>query len=353
MSAHDHHDARAPTGLFRWVAWGGMGKLIWPSTNLRNIRAAGFSLRESFGTRVFRYRAHPCRHALQGAASERHKSFVSLCLTVLTVFVAVDPAIAGPTRAELAAEVQHALADFDQAHKIRADQPDRARQLFRSAAQRFQTIAAAGVSNGRLEYDLGNCLLQAGDLGEAVLHYRRAERLIPGDPLLADNLAEARSRCLTSIKPTRRSRLLRSLFFWHHDISLPGRSKAALTLYLVFWGLLTLGTLRPRRSLTIAAIACGIVCVAMAGSVAATGWSDRHAAEGVITDMDVVVYKGPGTGYQRQFEQPLQPGVEFTLREARRDWWNIDLADGNTGWVESTTAELITKPSERLQLWPT
>lgn len=89
----------------------------------------------------------------------------------------------------------------------------------------------------------------------------------------------------------------------------------------------------------------------MAGSVAATGGSDRHAAGGVITDMDVFVYKGPGAGYQRRFEQPLQPGVEFTLREGRRDWWNIDLADGNTGWIESASAELITKPSERLQLW--
>ena len=44
--------------------------------------------------------------------------------------------------------------------------------------------------------------------------------------------------------------------------------------------------------------------------------------------MDVAAYKGPGTGYQRKFEQPLQPGVEFTLRGRRGGWWNVELPDG-------------------------
>ncbi len=53
--------------------------------------------------------------------------------------------------------------------------------LFRLAAQRFDSIIASGVVNGRLEFNSGNCYLQAGDLGNAILHYRRAQRLIPGD----------------------------------------------------------------------------------------------------------------------------------------------------------------------------
>jgi hypothetical protein len=62
-----------------------------------------------------------------------------------------------------------------------------------------------------------------------------------------------------------------------------------------------------------------------------------------------MVYKGPGREYQRQFTQPLQPGVEFTLRGWRGDWWRIELADGNSGWIERTRAELI-RPATRKKL---
>jgi hypothetical protein len=57
--------------------------------------------------------------------------------------------------------------------------------------------------------------------------------------------------------------------------------------------------------------------------------------------MDVVAYRGPGTGYSRQFEQPLQPGVEFTLRERRGGWWHVALLDGQAGWIEQSVAALI------------
>ena len=141
----------------------------------------------------------------------------SVVASIVAFLVLSATAPADQLLLDLRTQFEQALTDFDQAQQIHARQPDRARQLFRSAAQRFESIVAAGINNGRLEYNLGNCYLQAGDVGRAVLHYRRAQRLIPGDPLLADNLAEARSRCLTSIKPTRRSALLRSVFFWHYD----------------------------------------------------------------------------------------------------------------------------------------
>ena len=251
-------------------------------------------------------------------------------------------------------ECSRALFDFDQAQQIHGDgiagdpdQPDRARQLFRSAAQRFESIVATGVLNGRLEYNLANCYLQAGDLGRAILHYRRAQRLIPRDPLLADNLSEARSRCLTTIRPARGSTLLRSVFFWHYETSMVSRYKAAIVLYVVFWALLIVRNFVPRRPVTVSVIVAAVLAATSAGSVGAQHWADRRAPEGVITAMDVTVYKGPGTGYQRRFEQPLQPGVEFTLREERPGWWNVELPDGKSGWIDSSAAEpVVALPSE-------
>jgi len=271
----------------------------------------------------------------------RRSTPLLLCLFPLLVAGSVRAQTARG-QADLLAEFQQGLAEFDEAQSAQAREPERARGLFRSAAQRFASLVGAGIVNGRLEYNLANCYLQSGDVGRAILHYRRAERLIPRDPLLRANLSVAHSRCLTSIAPSRGSEFLRSLFFWHYQTSLTGRKKAALLFYVAVWLLLIARNFFRRRAVAVGAIACAIVAAAAAGSVATQRWTDRNAPTGVVTDIDVVVYKGPGTGYQRQFEQPLQPGVEFTRREqTRAGWWRIELADGKSGWIEAPQAELV------------
>lgn len=249
-------------------------------------------------------------------------------------------------RADLLAEFQQGLTEFDEAQAAQAQNPKQARRQFRLAAKRFARVIDGGMVNGHLEYNLANCHLQSGDVGLAILHYRRAERLIPRDPLLRANLSMARSRCLTSIPASRGNRFLRNLFFWHYQTSLPGRAKAAIVFYMLLWLLLTARNFIRHRAIAIGIIACAVVATAAAGSTAAAYWMDRHAPVGVVTDMDVVVHKGPGDGYPRKFEQPLQPGVEFTRREATlAGWWRIELADGKSGWIARPHAELV--PVER------
>ena len=275
----------------------------------------------------------------------------SSCYTIMLPVIAgaVAPSACGDQpSADLRAEFEQATADFELAQQTQADDPQRARRLFCLAAQRFESVISTGIVNGRLEYNLGNCHLQAGDVGQAILHYRRAQRLIPRDPWLADNLADARTRSFTTIPPPAGSALLKSVFFWHHETSHTGRCRAALALYVTVWVLLAARNFFPNRSTGVAAIVCGALTLTLVGSVAHDRWSDRHAPQGVVIDMDVVVYKGPGTGYPRQFERPLPPGVEFTLRKRRGPWWNVEFADGQTGWIQAAATELI--PAQRCLL---
>jgi tetratricopeptide (TPR) repeat protein len=64
---------------------------------------------------------------------------------------------------------------------------------FKEAAASFEAIAAAGVVNPDLFYNIGNAYLKAHDLGNAILWYERAKRLAPEDPDLLFNLAHADS----------------------------------------------------------------------------------------------------------------------------------------------------------------
>ena len=277
----------------------------------------------------------------------RSHGWLRLAVLALSTMAIVTAAVGAesPRPADLRSQFTQALAQFDLAQEIQAQQPDRARQLLLSAAQRFKSLVAAGITNGRLEYNLGNCYLQARDPGRAILHYRRALRFIPRDPLLTDNLREARSRCLTQIRSARGKAFLRSVFFWHHRTSMAERTWVAWAGYVAFWLLLAMRSLWPRRVLSILTTAAGALALVLAGSVAVTQGSQRNTPAGVVTALDVIVYKGPGMGYQRQFEQPLQPGVEFIVRERRGSWWRAELPDGQLGWIAASDAELVTPDS--------
>jgi len=275
----------------------------------------------------------------------RHRTWaVGLAILVVGTAVGRTPVAGAAEPRRLQEEFDRAIEEFDEAQQVLAAEPGRARQLFRSAAQRFESLVSSGLVNGYLEYNLGNCYLQSGDLGRAILHYRRAQRLVPRDPMLADNLAVARTRCLTHVPVSARSTLLRSLFFWHYDSSRRERALAAVAFYVLLWCLLLLHTFVPRRALLLGSATSAVLAATFIGSVATDTWAERHAPAGVITVSDVAVYKGPGTGYQRQFEQPLQPGVEFTIQTERGSWWRVELADGNTGWIESSAGSRVVEP---------
>jgi len=255
----------------------------------------------------------------------------------------------------LIVEFQRAIDEFDQGQQVKAAQPDRARQVLGLAAQRFESLVAAGVHNGYLEYNLGNTYLQLNDIGRAILHYRRAQRLIPRDPLLLENLGVARGRSLLNIPPARKSTVYRNLFFWHYQSSPSSRYAAALVTYVLFWVLVALRAFVPRKGWTIAAVFSALVCLAAGGSLVIQRWHDRNSPDAVVIAADVVVYKGPADTYQKQFEQALQPGVEVSVREDRGDWRRIELSDGETGWVPRNTVELVPReaaPADEASLLP-
>lgn len=285
---------------------------------------------------------HPRRRSISVRARPGCVTMGAALLVVQGYALAQSPVstLIGEPRDELV----RATAEYNEGQQLLVENPDRARGLFRSAARRLEAIAGLGVINGRLEYNIGNAYLQSGDVGRAILHYLRAQRLMPTDPLLRENLRVARSRCLLSIPPSPRSQILRKVFFWHFETSNVIRTKAMLAAYFLFWLLLIVRLWWRRPALGWGAVASLLAGLALWISVAHDHWSDRHTPAGVVTAMDVVVYKGPGTGYARQFEQPLQPGVEFIARERRSGWFNIELADGKSGWISEQAAALVPIP---------
>jgi hypothetical protein len=131
------------------------------------------------------------------------------------------------------------------------------------------------------------------------------------------------------------------VFFLHYAVALPVRTKTALLAFALLWVFLWIRLFAIPRPALIGAVLSTIVAVSLGISVGVENWSQRRTPEGVVTEMDVVAFQGPGTGYQRKFVEPLQPGVEFTRLQRRGEWQEIELPDAQTGWIRNEQAELI------------
>ena len=239
---------------------------------------------------------------------------------------------------EVLAEAQQA---YDQAVEMLRNRPDEAAGQFRLAAARFQLLADDGIVNGRLYYNLGNAYLQAGELGRAILQYRRAERFMTGDDRLEGNLRFARSLRSDQIAPSGERALADALLSWHHTTSPRARMWVFVIAYVLFWIILIWWMFRRPGFLRYVAGGCAILWIACGASLAVELTSLGKTIEGVVLRDEVIVRKGNGEGFAPQFEQPLHEGVEFSVPEQRGDWLGIELPDGKTGWIPAEAAGLI------------
>ena len=241
-------------------------------------------------------------------------------------------------RREVLAEAQQA---YDRGVEILRSRPDEAAEQFRLAAARFQMLVDDGVANGRLYYNLGNAYLQAGEVGRAILQYRRAERFIAGDDRLEGNLRYARSLRRDQIAPSGERALADALLSWHHTTSATTRMWVFAVAYVLFWLLLISWIFRRAGLWRYVAGGCAVLWIACGASLAVELTSIGENLDGVILRDEVIVRKGNGEGFAPQFEQPLHEGVEFSVMEKRGDWLSIELPDGKTGWIPAAAAGLI------------
>lgn len=267
----------------------------------------------------------------------------ALCVAVLALtWVGVRSAAADPLSAARQREIlRDALNAYDEAVGIARTDPTRATQLYQQAAGGFQALLDSGVQNAALEYNLGNVHFRLGELGRAVLHYRRARRLDPSAAHLAENLRYARDRVEPAIAPSGQSRLARHLLFWHYQTSVAGRGRALLVFSVIGWGLL-LAWLRWRRSTVLLSGLVGVILALACGASIYRQLADEaRSPPAVVVGAPQMLRLGRGEGSDLALKQALGPGVELRILQQRHGWVEVRLPDGLTGWLPGDAVERV------------
>lgn len=255
---------------------------------------------------------------------------------ILLITAALLPLLVDVTHA---GEFEEGLDLFDGAAKAQAEGSAAAPGLFRSAAERWEALAASGTVSTRLYTNIGNARAFAGDLGEAVLAYRRALLIDPGNERARDSLRSLREGFGLEGEGDGASRgLLHALFFWHDALSMSVRR----LLFGAFWvgGLLlvVLGRRRRRRRL-----AGGVLLAVAAALLLSLILSDHSAHD--QTDAVLMVRTegrtGDGDFYSPSHASPLPAGAELAILERRDAWVEARLRDGTRAWLPASALEEV------------
>jgi tetratricopeptide (TPR) repeat protein len=222
------------------------------------------------------------------------------------------------------------LEAYNQGNKLYAQKD------YAGAIQAYEQALEAGPC-AAVHYNLGNALFKSGQIGRAILSYRRARYLDPRDPDIAANLDFARSYRVDKVLalPSPFARALDSVL---HRLSRRAAAVLAPVCFLLAGVLLSLWIVRRWAVLAIGAALLALV--ALFGLVTQQVWAGEVAARpAVVVVPEVNALSGPS----EEFKQILlvHDGTEVRIREARGDYLLVQLPGGSGGWVRKDAVERV------------
>lgn len=258
--------------------------------------------------------------------------------------VLMSPATARPERMthERAREIlQEAIRAYDEAVRIARSDPTQATALYHEAAASFGALVEAGFRNADVHYNLGNVYFRLGELGRAILEYRRAERLRPGDARLAANLRYARDRVEPLIRPSGQRSLARQLLFWHYKTSAVQRFYAMLALAAIGWALMFAWIWRRRSGVLLGGVGCIALAMIIGLSLHYERIDRRQQPHGVVVEATPHLRLGRSENADLALRQPLGPGVEVRILQQRGEWVEVRLQNDQTGWLPADSVQKL------------
>jgi tetratricopeptide (TPR) repeat protein len=226
---------------------------------------------------------------------------------------------------DLAKKFQAAQQAFEEAQKT---------EDFAKVAALDQEILDRGGVSGAVLYNQGNAWMRAGQPGRAVAAYRQAQRYLPRNRYLEENLRSALGRDA----PATRRPVIETILFWQNWLSYPEKFSLAAAAAMATFVVAAAGLFAARRVLRRIVWAGLLLTVVLAFSAGYDWHRFDGVRHGVVTQPETIARKGNAASYAPAFNGTLREATEFELVEARGDWLLIRLPGDGEGWIEEKAA---------------
>ena len=213
---------------------------------------------------------------------------------------------------------------------------------YAKAIELYEGILKSNGESAAVYYNLGNAYYKAGKIAPAILNYERCLLLDPGDSDARFNLQMARQKTIDKIEPVGDFFLVK----WFKSVENLGSAdswaKTGIVCFLLFIGclilffFLPLGTLEEDRFLFGLSYLLSWLFLA---NIFASDQKDEmiNRKHAIVFAPTVTVKSSPDASGTDLFV--LHEGTNVTVKSTLGEWSEIELEDGNVGWMPSKDIE--------------
>ena len=218
-----------------------------------------------------------------------------------------------------------------------------AKEDYTQAIELYESVLKSYGESSMVYYNLGNAYYKAGKVAPAILNYERALLLNPGDSDTRFNLQVARQKTVDKIEPIGEFFLTRWIGTVEDVYSADGWAKWGVASFLLFIGCLVLFFFSKWIRLKKIGFFAGIcfLLISLVANLFADSQQDKllHRADAIVFASTVTVKSSPDASGTDLFI--LHEGTKVTIKSTLGEWSEIQLEDGNVGWIPSREIQQI------------
>ena len=218
-----------------------------------------------------------------------------------------------------------------------------AKEDYTQAIELYESVLKSYGESAMVYYNLGNAYYKAGKVAPAILNYERALLLNPGDSDTRFNLQVARQKTVDKIEPIGEFFLTRWIGTVEDVCSADGWAKWGVASFLLFIGCLVLFFFSKWIRLKKIGFFAGIcfLLISLVANLFADSQQDKllHRADAIVFASTVTVKSSPDASGTDLFI--LHEGTKVTIKSTLGEWSEIQLEDGNVGWMPSKEIQQI------------
>jgi tetratricopeptide (TPR) repeat protein len=214
---------------------------------------------------------------------------------------------------------------------------------YTEAIAAYEQLAETAGTSAALNYNLAGAYYKDKQYARAILHYERALLQDPADEDAAANLEMARANTVDKIEA------IEPVIFvqWSHALrdrlSTDAWAWTSIVLFLIFIVGLFLYFFLHAPCLRRLGFFGGLLCLVLSGVAMSYASAQRDRLmvrdHAIVMSPTVTVRSSPADSGTQLFT--LHEGTKVSLRSTLGTWMEIELADGNVGWIPAADLEVI------------
>lgn len=195
-----------------------------------------------------------------------------------------------------------------------------------------------GFENGYLFYNIGNCYFNLNQLGEAILYYKQALKLLPNEEKILQNYEIACKKRVAAVDIETSGTLSKTLLFFHYSITEKNKILMMLIFSVLILGIFLASFKFKKQIFKSFTTTLTIIYFVLLTSFLVNYFYPQK--EGVFVK-DSLVYQDAGENYASLVTKPIGTGSSIKVINIKEGWFKVRLNDGRVGYVRDTSLHLI------------